>query len=153
VDATVARWLKREGEPVGAGEAVVELETDKINLEVSATTAGILEQIQHPAGEDVKVGEVLGLIGDAKATPPADMPAAQPAQAKDQPAEGRAAANGRAAAPRPASEAPAPRVSSLAQRIAIDQGVDIAQVPGSGPGKRVTKDDVEQFVAQRKAEP
>jgi 2-oxoglutarate dehydrogenase E2 component (dihydrolipoamide succinyltransferase) len=94
---------------------------------------------------------VLGVIGVAQAPPPPDKPAAQPARANEQPPEGRPTANGQAATPAP--EAPAPRVSSLAQRIAIDQGVDIAQVPGSGPGNRVTKEDVEQFVAQRQAQP
>ncbi len=62
VEARVARWLKRQGEPVAAGEAVVELETEKVNLEVAAERAGILTQILRQEGEDVKVGDVLGTI-------------------------------------------------------------------------------------------
>ena len=60
VDARVTRWLKNEGDAVAAGEALVELETDKVDVEVSAPQAGVLETIAHAAGADVKIGEVLG---------------------------------------------------------------------------------------------
>ena len=59
VEATVARWMKNEGDAVKAGEAVVELETDKVNLEVAAEKDGRVEPIEHPAGDDVKIGDVL----------------------------------------------------------------------------------------------
>ena len=62
VDARVARWLKQPGDAVSAGEALVELETDKVDVEVSAPQNGVLESIAHPAGTDVKIGEVLGTI-------------------------------------------------------------------------------------------
>src|SRR5215831_18877061 len=62
VDARVARWLKHEGDQVSAGEPLVELETDKIDLEVAAPKAGVLSKIAHGDGSDVKVGEVLGVI-------------------------------------------------------------------------------------------
>jgi 2-oxoglutarate dehydrogenase E2 component (dihydrolipoamide succinyltransferase) len=65
VGATVARWLKREGERVAAGETVVELETEKVDLEVAAERPGVLAQIGRREGEEVKVGEVLGLIEEA----------------------------------------------------------------------------------------
>ncbi|HTU03725.1 MAG TPA: dihydrolipoyllysine-residue succinyltransferase [Candidatus Sulfotelmatobacter sp.] len=71
VSATVARWLKREGEPVAAGEAVVELETEKVNLEVGAEQTGILARIGHREGEDVRPGDVLGVI--EKAPEPAEV--------------------------------------------------------------------------------
>ena len=64
VDARVAKWLRKEGETVAAGDALVELETDKIDLEVSAPQAGVLKRIDRKDGEDVKVGEVLGVIED-----------------------------------------------------------------------------------------
>ena len=67
VDARIARWLKKEGEPVTVGEALVELETDKVDVEVSASQNGVLERIARDAGADVKIGEVLGVIGDAAA--------------------------------------------------------------------------------------
>ncbi len=61
VDARVAKWLRKEGDAVAAGEALVELETDKIDVEVSAPHAGVLSRIDRKDGEDVKVGEVLGV--------------------------------------------------------------------------------------------
>ncbi len=69
IEARVARWLKREGEPVATGEPLVELETDKIDLEVNADAAGVLSRIVHKDGDDVKVGEVLGVIDQAAAGP------------------------------------------------------------------------------------
>jgi len=65
VEATVARWLKREGDDVAVGEAVAELETDKVNLEVGAERTGVLVRIERKEGEDVKVGDVLGVIEEA----------------------------------------------------------------------------------------
>src|SRR6188508_1865217 len=65
VDARVAKWLKKEGDQVNVGDALVELETDKIDLEVAAPQAGVLAKITHADGEDVKVGDVIGVIEDA----------------------------------------------------------------------------------------
>src|SRR3954462_3948834 len=66
VDARVAKWLKKEGDAVIVGEPLVELETDKIDLEVAAPQAGVLGKIAHGDGADVKVGEVLGVIEDER---------------------------------------------------------------------------------------
>jgi 2-oxoglutarate dehydrogenase E2 component (dihydrolipoamide succinyltransferase) len=87
VGATVARWLKREGDRVAAGEAVVELETEKVDLEVAAEQPGILTHINRPEGEEVKIGDVLGLIEEAPEA------ALQPPKAPAEP--GGAAADGR----------------------------------------------------------
>jgi 2-oxoglutarate dehydrogenase E2 component (dihydrolipoamide succinyltransferase) len=65
VEARVARWLKQPGEPVAAGDALVELETEKIDLEVSADRPGVLASIKHPEGADVKVGEVLAVLEES----------------------------------------------------------------------------------------
>ena len=62
VEATVARWLKQEGDAVKAGEAVVELETDKVDLEVPAEKDGVLSKIARQAGDDVQIGDLLGTI-------------------------------------------------------------------------------------------
>ena len=67
-DATVGRWLKQEGEAVTSGEALVELETDKINFEVEAEQEGVLESISKSEGETVNVGEVIGTIGEGNGT-------------------------------------------------------------------------------------
>src|SRR5919108_4698488 len=69
VDARVAKWLRKEGDVVSAGDPLVELETDKIDLEVGAPQAGVLSRIDRADGADVKVGEVLGVIEEAKGAP------------------------------------------------------------------------------------
>ena len=68
VEATIGKWLKQAGEPVAAGEALVDLETDKVNVEVTAEQAGVLEQILKEEGQSVGVGEVIGVIGAGAAT-------------------------------------------------------------------------------------
>src|SRR5512143_3152121 len=70
LEATVSHWLKKEGDAVNVGDVLVELETDKVNVEVGAKGAGVLQQIKVPEGGDVKVGDVLGMI-DEKAEQPA----------------------------------------------------------------------------------
>src|SRR4051812_46424926 len=74
VDARVAKWLRQEGDAVAVGDPLVELETDKVDVEVSATQAGVLARIDRKDGDDVKVGEVLGLIEDAAANAPRTPP-------------------------------------------------------------------------------
>src|ERR1700704_5625781 len=73
VEARVARWLKNEGDRVEVGEPVVELETEKIDLEVNAERGGVLASIKHKVGDDVKIGEVLAVLDES-----ASAPAAQP---------------------------------------------------------------------------
>lgn len=139
VEATVGRWLKNAGEPVKVGEAVVVLETDKVDLEVGAEREGVLASITRQAGEDVKVGEVLGTIepGEGAAQPAA---AAQPVQA----------------APAPAPQAQPARqavsdVTPVARRMAQDAQIDVAQVMPSGPSGRVTKTDVQRYIESKSA--
>src|SRR6266571_4516133 len=105
VDARVAKWLKKEGDLVNVGDPLVELETDKIDLEVAAPQGGVLSRIAHGDGADVKVGEVLGIIDEsASATDPAsataipdttaDTRAGAPQTAKTESAPSRPAAAG-----------------------------------------------------------
>ena len=75
LEATVSRWLKKEGDFVNVGDVLVELETDKVNLEVGAKGAGILQQIAAAEGKDVKVGDVLGMIDEKAEQPKASAPA------------------------------------------------------------------------------
>src|SRR6478735_9240343 len=82
VEATVGKWMKQEGEQVAVGEPLVELETDKVNMEVAATGAGVLRSIVKHEGETVGIGETLALVGDGAVSPaPAVAPAAAPATA------------------------------------------------------------------------
>jgi len=139
VEATIARWLKQEGDRVAAGEAIVELETDKVNVEVPAETAGVLQSIAEPEGATVNVGALLATVGDgAAASAPAAAPTPETASAPAaQPANGRTAAGG---AGQPATP--------LAARLAEDNKLDLQKVVGSGPGGRVTKDDVTSYLGQ-----
>jgi 2-oxoglutarate dehydrogenase E2 component (dihydrolipoamide succinyltransferase) len=134
VEARVARWLKKEGDAVAAGEPVVELETEKIDLEVGAEQAGVLASIKHPEGADVKVGDVLAVVEagtGAAAAPPAAAPSPAASPAGAQP---------------PASAAPAatdvPRATPTARKMADSHGVPLAAVPASGEAGRITKKDV-----------
>ena len=135
--ATVARWLKKAGEAVAADEPLVELETDKVTVEVNAPAAGVIESIAAPEGAEVTAGALLGTIaaGAAAAKPAAaPAPAAKPAPVAEAPAKAPAAAlpNGPAAT-----------------KAMADAGVTPAQVgAGSGKDGRVTKGDVQAFLAK-----
>jgi 2-oxoglutarate dehydrogenase E2 component (dihydrolipoamide succinyltransferase) len=141
LEATIAHWLKQEGERVTAGEPLVELETDKVNLEVAARQSGILRRIARKEQEDVKVGDVIGVIDEA--TEP--LPGQGEGQATIDYAAHPAAAPGE-------QENAVPVATPVAQRLAIDLGVNVSQVPGSGPAGRVTKADVENYLRQRDVE-
>ena len=126
VEARVARWLKREGDPVAAGEPVVELETEKIDLEVGAEHAGVLTTIKHPEGADVKVGDVLAVVEPgAAATTPAGPAGAAPAAAD----AGKDAKDAQKATP-------------TARKMAEAHDVALSAVAGSGDAGRITKKDV-----------
>ena len=140
IEATVHQWLKKEGDFVEVGEALVELETDKVNLEVGAKASGILAHITVPEGQDVKVGDVLGMINEDAKQPvstatQAITPAAEPAP--DSPSTGK---EKRETEPKQTS-----LVTPVASRLAHEQNIDLAQVRGTGPEGRVTKSDVEQY--------
>jgi 2-oxoglutarate dehydrogenase E2 component (dihydrolipoamide succinyltransferase) len=141
VDARVARWLKRPGDTVAAGDPVVELETDKIDLEVSAPQAGVLGRIDHGDGADVKVGEVLGVIEDGAGAAAGETPAAAdaPDAAAEAPAAGPAAGKAAKAAPAPEKT----RATPAARKAAERNEVDLSQVRGSGDAGRVMRRDVE----------
>jgi 2-oxoglutarate dehydrogenase E2 component (dihydrolipoamide succinyltransferase) len=141
VEATVGKWLKQVGDTVAAGETLVDLETDKVNVEVAAEQGGVLEQIVKGEGQNVGVGEIIGKIGagaPAAASAPQNGAPAAAAPRQDAPAPPTTPV----AAPPTASSQHAPPISPVARRIAADQGVDVRAVAGSGPGGRVTKDDV-----------
>jgi 2-oxoglutarate dehydrogenase E2 component (dihydrolipoamide succinyltransferase) len=158
VEARVARWLKKEGDRVETGEPVVELETDKIDVEVGADHAGTLSSIKHGEGDDVKVGELLGTVDESGAAKPAET-AARPAESAEKAVKpaAKAASPSAKPSPEPASgngsvadgEPPAEpsRATPTARRIATDHKIDLGGVKGSGSAGRVTKRDVEQAVA------
>ncbi|BCS33443.1 dihydrolipoyllysine-residue succinyltransferase component of 2-oxoglutarate dehydrogenase complex [Luteitalea sp. TBR-22] len=145
VEARVARWLKKEGEAVAVGDALVELETEKIDLEVNADQAGVLAKIIRQEGEDVKVGEPLAEIevGAAGASAAADAPASAT------PAPPEAVTPAVAAAP--AGAADGPRATPAARKAAEVHQVDMAQVQGTGDAGRVMRRDVQAAAGQAQA--
>jgi len=157
VDARVARWLKKQGDRVATGDPLVELETDKIDLEVAAPHAGVLGRIDHQDGADVKVGDVLGVIDEGEGAAAGDTGAdAEGAgdRAEDSAADakdagtgaGRAgeAAEGSGAGPRGAAKT---RATPAARKAAQQNAIDLTSVKGSGDAGRVMRRDVEASVA------
>ena len=162
VEATVARWLKKDGDAVAAGETLVELETDKITVEVPAPKAGVLARRQANEGDVVKVDQQLGELDEAAAGAKAAMTAATPAAASGAapspsapvPAgnapqaagagvsHGNASQNATAPAAAAAAQPNAVKASPAAQRVAAERGVDLAAVQGTGRGGVVSKPDV-----------
>ncbi len=170
VDAVVGQWLKTEGDSVSRGETILELETDKVNLEVTAEDDGVLGAIQRQEGDTVTVGEVLGTLEAGEGAPLADNPEAAPdpaavdasassttsePEATDAPggppAVQPAAPPPPAPAAAPADDAGAGRAAPIVRRMAEEHGIDLNAVKGSGPGGRITRDDLLGFVASRQA--
>ena len=140
VEARVARWLKKEGDRVEVGEPVVELETEKIDLEVNAEKGGVLASIKRQEGEDVKIGELLAVLDESAAGKPATS--------------GNGAGTAAAAAATPSTPAQAdsasdgPKATPTARRMAKDHDVDLGEVQGSGSAGRVMKQDIKNILGQ-----
>jgi 2-oxoglutarate dehydrogenase E2 component (dihydrolipoamide succinyltransferase) len=142
VEATVGAWLKQTGETVEAGEALVQLETEKVNVDVAAERAGVLGEVLHREGDTVHPGDVLAVLQDA----PAAATAQPPQQQQPAPAQPAEAAQAATAQPAPQPEGERPHASPVARRMAEEHGLDLAQVVGSGTGGRVTREDVERHL-------
>ena len=129
-EATVGKWFKKRGDVVKADEPLVELETDKVTVEVNAPAAGVLSEIVADTGQTVAIGALLGGLsaGDGAAAAASPVPAAEPAPA----------AAAKPAAPAPTSMPPAPS----AAKLAADNAIDIAALAGSGKRGQVLKSDV-----------
>ena len=128
-EATVAKWYKAVGEAVAVDEPLVELETDKVTVEVPAASSGTIAEIVAAEGDNVEVGALLGKITEG-AAPTKAAPAAKAAAAAPAPTA------------KPAPAAPAAGQSPSVRRLAAEKGIDPATVPGTGKGGRVTKGDM-----------
>lgn len=126
VDARIAKWLKQEGDQVSVGEPLVELETDKVDVEVAAPQSGVLASIAHKDGADVKIGDVLGTISEGKG---------QRAEGKATPRE-----EGKGKGKKEDASAAAVPATPAARRMARQEDIDLASVKADGP--RVTPDDL-----------
>ncbi|HEV2425472.1 MAG TPA: 2-oxoglutarate dehydrogenase complex dihydrolipoyllysine-residue succinyltransferase [Terriglobia bacterium] len=147
LEATVGHWLKHEGDSVNAGEVLVSLETDKVDLEVGAERSGVLARIERQEGDDVKIGDVLGLIDESAAAQPGTSESAGAQTAAPPPsAPQRASAP---AAPEPGQgPAEAPAATPSARRLARERDIDLSKVTPANGGGRVTKEDVERHLGR-----
>jgi len=160
-EGTLVRKVKKDGETVAKGEVLAEIETDKATVEVEAPASGVVKGWVVEEGQPVPVGALMAVIGaadeqvdlnalkgEAAAAPAAEGApmAAAPAPAAPKPAAG----NGKPPADAPVHVAPTPGApaSPIARKMAADAGVDISQIPGTGPGGRIVKKDVEAYLAQ-----
>jgi 2-oxoglutarate dehydrogenase E2 component (dihydrolipoamide succinyltransferase) len=143
-EGTITKWLKNVGDKVQRDEPLFEISTDKVDAEIPAPASGVLTEIKSPAGTTVQVNSVVGRIGGAAAAP-------------------AAAPTVEAARPRVAEQVPTPvqeeeeeltvegqkiRSSPLVRKLAKEHSVNLAQVKGTGQGGRVTKEDIQAFIAQ-----
>jgi 2-oxoglutarate dehydrogenase E2 component (dihydrolipoamide succinyltransferase) len=152
-EATIARWLKNEGDAVKRDEPLVELETDKVNVEVPSPAAGVLEHIGVKAGDTVGVGSVLGAVKEGAATAPAAAKAeSKPAKAEAKPAKAEAKPTAQAAKPA-AAAAPVPPPPPSVRRIAEESNLDVSAITGSGKRGQVTKEDALAALEAIKAKP
>jgi 2-oxoglutarate dehydrogenase E2 component (dihydrolipoamide succinyltransferase) len=140
VEATVSRWLKKKGDSVASGATIVELETDKITVEVPAPRAGVLTSQAVAEGDVVKVDQLLAELDETQAGAAESTPAPQPSASSPAPAPTPVAAQ----QPLPAPSGPAaePKSSPAARTIAAESGVDLSTIQGTGRGGVISKPDV-----------
>ena len=140
-EATVAKWFKAEGDAVAVDEPILELETDKVTLEVNASTAGTLSEIAAKEGENVEVGALLGMIGEGgaasakkaeAAAPEAPVEAAKPAEA--------------ASAVTASEDDDKDKLSPAVRKLVDENNLDAGQISGTGKDGRLTKGDVLMFM-------
>ncbi len=146
-EATIGKWFKKAGDSVAVDEPLVELETDKVTIEVPAPAAGVLTDVAVKDGDTVAVGALLGAIKEGAGAAPAKPAAAKPAEAAPLAAP--------APKPAPANKAPpadAPLAPSV-RKIAAETGMDASTVPGTGKDGRVTKGDMLAAIERAAAQP
>ena len=152
---TVLEWLKQEGDHLAKGDPLLMVETDKVTTEVEAPMDGVLHKIVVPAGQERPIGAILAILlapgesPDPEETARLLAPAGTPAARKEMP--------GAAAGPSPRRKRPVKsrrlRISPVARKLASRHGVDPATVAGSGPGGRITKDDILRAAAAAASPP
>jgi len=155
VEATVASWLKNEGDKVSVGETIVELETDKVDVDVAAEKSGVIKNIQKKEGEDVKIGDVLGTIDESGGD--GEEPQKKQEEEEEQTKQEEKITEHESQPPEKESkkeEEPEERdekekddrTTPLAAKLIEEHNVDIDKVKGTGPGGRITKSDIEKFL-------
>ena len=132
VEATVASWLKKEGEIITKGDVIIELDTDKVSLEIVAPSDGLIQSISKQEGETVKVGDILGTIDDSKTVSNKENneTTAKSAETKvDKPQDNNVATSG-------------VNITPVAKKIAEKENIDLENIKGTGPNGKITKEDL-----------
>ena len=165
-EGTVVRWLVPEGAEVKEGDPVAEIETDKAVVEFESYASGLLHRILVPEGTAVPVGQAIAIVAaegeDLSAmpeddAPPSDLEQTPPDESAEVEEQAEEEVPAVAEAPAPVEDAPAPaarlvRASPVARKLAEERGIDLSQVAGTGPGGRITRDDVLAAEAEAPAE-
>jgi len=152
-EGTISRWAVKAGDKVSQGDLLLELETDKVNLEISAEQAGVVTELLFGEGDTVQIGQVIGRIaeGEGGGAAPAAAPAPAPAATAPAPAAPAPAAAPAAAAPSVPASTPAagqPSATPAARKLAREQGIDLSQTPARDPLGRIYPEDVRAAGAQ-----
>jgi 2-oxoglutarate dehydrogenase E2 component (dihydrolipoamide succinyltransferase) len=150
-EGTITKWFKKVGDAVAADEPLFEVSTDKVDTEVPSPVSGVLTEVRAKEGDTVPVGAVIAVVGDAGAAPapaPAAAPTPEPAAAPA-PAPAAEPAPAPAAEPAPtvvvasaASAGDAPLLSPVVRRLISENNLDVSKIAGTGPGGRITREDV-----------
>ena len=151
-EGTITKWFKKIGDAVAADEPLFEVSTDKVDTEVPSPVSGILTEVRAKEGDTVPVGAVIAVVGDAGAAPapaPAAAPAPEPVAAPVAAAPTPEPAPAPAPAPAPtvvvaaaSSSGDAPLLSPVVRRLISENNLDVAKIAGTGPGGRITREDV-----------
>ncbi len=142
----IVRWLKNEGEQVEKGEIILEIESEKTSFELEAEASGILSQVTAKEGDEVPIGTTIAYI----LQPGEEAPEAE-APVKAAPKEEKPQASVKTEVPKPVKEPGEIKASPLARNIAREHNVDISLVTGTGPGGRITREDVLKYIEEGKA--
>lgn len=158
MEGTLTKWLKKPGERIERDEPLFEISTDKVDTEIPSPAAGTLAEVLVQEGNTVGVNTVVARIEDgaaAGAPPPAEKrPEAAPAPAAPPaPASPAVQAQEEPPAPEPEAGEPSGPLSPLVRRLAREHNIDLSQIQGSGAGGRITKQDVEAYIARSTAAP
>ncbi len=153
-EGTITKWLKKVGDTVARDEPLFEISTDKVDAEIPSPAAGVLTEVKIPEGTTAQINTVVAVIGGTAGAATSASAAAAPAETKAAPTPQPSAAPAATAptpAPQPiaASTGERQRSSPLVRRIAKENNLDLSQIPGTGAGGRITKEDALAYVGQR----
>lgn len=151
---TLAKWHKKEGDPVSSGDMIASVETDKATMELECFEDGVILKLYASEGDAVAVGAPVCAVGQKGEKAPGTESPANPAEA---PATVETSAKSEAVSDTPSEPTPSAdtriKASPLAKKIAAEKGVDISTITGSGPGGRIVREDVDKAAATPKEKP